>query len=299
MLRRRIIAHFDKANALLKASRAAQGERFESAGFSRWIDKIISKFSAQCFLERREWGESSELPVFIVGMPRSGTSLLEQIVASHHQVFGAGERKDIGRICLKLGEGNMTAVEKWTEQTARKAAKEHLEHLQLIGGDAARVIDKMPDNVQTLGQIAILFPGARVIFCRRDARDNCLSCYFQWLTDAGNVFTNDLADCGQRYLGIERLIHHWQSVLPIRMLEVHYEELVSDLEGQSRRLIDFLGLPWDSRCLEFHKTKRPVLTASVWQVRQPIYNSSVGRWRHYEKHLGPLRGVLGEREGPW
>jgi hypothetical protein len=150
----------------------------------------------------------------------------------------------------------------------------------------------MPANVFHLGLIALLFPNARVIFCRRDARDTCLSCFFKKFVKNNLLFSYGLADCGRQYVETQRLASHWLKVLPLKMLEMHYETMVADQEGQSRRLIDFLGLPWDAACLEFHRTQRPVMTASAWQVRQPIYTESVGRWRHYQRHLGPLLEVL-------
>lgn len=156
---------------------------------------------------------------------------------------------------------------------------------------ALRIIDKMPDNLHRLGLIKLLFPSARVILCRRDPRDTCLSCFFQWFGE-GNLFAFDLASCGHQHLARDRIADHWRQGRPLRMLEMQYEELVADLEGQSRRLIEFLGLPWDPACLEFHRTQTSIQTASFWQVRQPLYQSSVGRWKHYEKHLGPLIKAL-------
>jgi hypothetical protein len=168
--------------------------------------------------------------------------------------------------------------------------------LAALGGNTRRVIDKLPDNIFELGVIATLFPAARVIFCRRDARDICLSCYFQKFTGAQLAFSYDLGDCAKRYLETERMMAHWRRVLPLRMHEVEYEALVADLEGESRRLIAFLGLEWEPACLEFHLTQRAVATASGWQVRQPLYDRSVGRWRNYESYLAPL--LDGLRGGP-
>jgi hypothetical protein len=149
----------------------------------------------------------------------------------------------------------------------------------------------MPDNILYLGMIAVLLPMARIIFCRRDLRDTCLSCYFHQFH--GPIrYAQDLVDCGLRAREIERLADHWRSVLPLRMLTIDYEALVADLAGESRRLIEFLGLDWEPACLDFYKTERPVLTASAWQVRQPSFSRSVGRWRHYERHLDPLLKVL-------
>ena len=286
--------HYAQANSLKKQSCAEKGERFVIGDIRICADQFIQTFTPQFFADRRGWGESSELPVFIVGMPRSGTTLVEQIAASHPDIFGAGERQDIHPISVALGGDNHAAIQRWNSESVTNAAKTQVDLLRALGGTALRVIDKMPDNVFQLGLISLLFPSARVIFCRRDARDNCLSCYFQGFAKSNNLWSYDLVDCGRRFLEIDRLTTHWLSVLPLKMLEVQYEELVADLEGQSRRLIDFLGLPWDPACLEFHKTQRTVVTASIWQVRQPIYTRSVGRWRNYEKHLGSLLEVLGK-----
>ncbi len=170
-----------------------------------------------------------------------------------------------------------------------------LQRLKHLDTCAARVIDKLPDNIFKLGIIAALFPGARVIFCHRDARDTCLSNYFQLFTD-GNLFSYDLVDCGRRARETARLAAHWQWVLPLPVIEIGYERLVNDLEGESRRLIEFLGLDWEPACLDFHRTERLVATASTWQVRQPLYSRSVARWRHYKSHLGPLLAVLEETQ---
>jgi hypothetical protein len=184
----------------------------------------------------------------------------------------------------------------WDRQAVRWEATAYVERLQELGGDAVRVIDKQPDNILCLGQIAVLFPNARVVVCRRDPRDVGLSCYFQHFRDDPLVWTNDLADCGFRARETERLMDHWRAVLPIPILEIQYESLVVNLENESRRLIDFLGLQWDPACLTFYQTKRVVMTASRWQVRQPVYSSSVGRWKHYRRHLGPLLQEL-HRDG--
>jgi hypothetical protein len=231
--------------------------------------------------------------VFIVGMPRSGTTLVHQIAASHPLVHGAGELNNLAQVAESLD----AAGEEFKEPSiypprVRDAAWEYLWRLGALQPGAARVLDKMPGNLHLVAQIALMFPRARVILCRRDARDTCLSCYFQGFA-SGNIFSFDLRDCGHYHVQNMRLMDHWLKAQPLRMLEVHYEDVTRDLEGQSRRLIDFLGLDWDSRCLEFHQAKTTVLTSSVWQVRQPIYQQSVGRWRHYESHLGPLIEALG------
>jgi Flp pilus assembly protein TadD len=287
-------ARYADANRAWRSLRADAGERFDFADLKRRIDLLIETHTPEYFADNQSTNRS-ELPVFIVGMPRSGTSLVEQIAASHSRVFGAGELPDIDRIAMSVAGAteHTTASYEGNPARAGRLAAVHIDRLRRIGGDAQRVTDKMPDNVAHLGLIAVLFPGARVIFCTRDPRDISLSCYFQLFSEGLQTFSYDLADCGRRCLEVERLVAHWRSVLPLRMHEVRYEKLVADLEGESRKLIDFLGLDWEPACLEFHRTERMVATVSHWQVRQPIYDRSVGRWRHYRRHLGPLFEVLG------
>lgn len=274
-------------NSLWKQHRAAAGDRYRPELVHRNFDHLIAAFNRKYFENRRGSGEASELPVFIVGMPRSGTTLVHQIITRHPQVHGIGERKDISEIAIALNNSGS-----WGDVDAVSAAgKEYLQRLRATNANSSRIIDKTPTNVQWLGLIALLFPRARVICCRRDARDTCLSCYFQWFSQ-GNLFSFDLAHCGAEYVEVDRLMNHWLSALPLKMLEVQYENLVTDLPSQSRRLIDFLGLPWDRACVEFHRAETTVLTSSVWQVRQPIYQSSIGRWRNYQRHLGPLTESL-------
>ena len=290
-------AYLAAANVLHRRQRAVLGECFDPVAFQREVGGLIEVFAPELFPAVAGWGNPSQLPVFIVGMPRSGTSLVEQIAASHSRVFGAGERDEITRLAAALtAHGGNRPVAQWDANFARQLADAQIANLQKLGGGAARVIDKMPDNVLFLGMIAALFPAARVILCQRDPRDTCLSCYFQRF-EQGHEFAYDLEDCGRRFLHVDRLATHWLSVLPIEMLVIDYEELVEDLEGQGRRLIEFLGLDWEPAYLEFHKTQRPVFSGSYWQVRQPLYSSSVGRWRKYEKHLGPLLEVLAEVSG--
>jgi tetratricopeptide (TPR) repeat protein len=277
---------YSQANSLMLQMRHAAGERYSSDLFARRVDDLIAMMTPRFFERTRDWGEPSELPVFIVGMPRSGTSLVEQIASSHPQVFGAGELREIGKIETSL------ASNEWQSCAIKQAARNHLNRLRALGGSASRVIDKMPANVGHLGLIATLFSSARVIICRRDPRDACLSCFFQHFT-TGNLFSFELRQCGRHHVHIDRLIAHWLKVLPMQMLQVQYEDLVKDLEEQSRRIISFLDLPWNPACLDFHRTQRTVQTSSAWQVRQPIYTRSVGRWRNYEKYLGPLFESLG------
>jgi tetratricopeptide (TPR) repeat protein len=284
-------ACFAEANALHRQQRAEAGERFDIEALRRQVDELIELATQDFFSVSASWGNPSQAPVFIVGMPRSGTSLVEQIAASHSRVFGAGELHALGQIWDTLSAHNRgVPMGKWDAAFARRLTDRHLTSLQALGNGAVRIIDKMPDNVFFLWIIAALFPSARIILCRRDLRDLCLSCYFHHFTE-GHLYTYDLADCGARALEIDRLATHWSRVLPLEILAIDYEKLVTDLKGESRRLIEFLGLEWEPACLDFHRTERPVLTASAWQVRQPLYPRSVGRWRHYERHLAPLLEV--------
>ena len=280
------------ANALHRHLLAEAGECFDPDALAREVDGVIKRSTPALFSAAAGWGNRSELPVFIVGMPRSGTSLVEQIAASHSHVFGGGERKDIFRIAeAVLGQNRDRPIEEWGMDFARQLADQHIADLQRLAGRASRVTDKMPDNILHLAIIAVLFPAARIIFCRRDPRDNCLSCFFQRFGE-GNAFAYDLADCARRLLEIERLAKHWRQVLPLATLTVDYEALIANPEAESRRLIEFLGLDWEPGCLDFHRTERPVFSASLWQVRQPVFNRSVGRWRHYRRHLQPLFEVF-------
>lgn len=288
--------YFAEANAIHYRERTSLGERFDILALRHEVNGLIERCTPELFSLASDWGNRSDLPVFIVGMPRSGTSLVEQIAASHSRVFGAGERKEIGAISTALLTHNRDLpLAEWDVSLARALADRHIAQLQTLGSGAARVIDKLPDNILFLGVIAALFPGARVIFCRRDARDTCLSCYFQRFTEP-MPWAYNLADCGLRALEVERLAANWRTVLPLKMFAIDYERLVVEPEEESRRLIDFLGLEWEPACLDFHLTQRPVRTASSWQVRQPLYSRSVGRWRHYERYLGPLFQVL-EKDG--
>jgi tetratricopeptide (TPR) repeat protein len=285
---------YRQANKLLRDDRHGRGFVFDRGNFSHLIDRQIEAHSPDTFAATAGWGIQSDVPIFVVGMPRSGTSLVEQILASHPEVFGAGERTEIFTALQRL-EGAQPGCSPtlWDRSATFKEAQEYLDLLSRLSGGARHVVDKQPDNVLCLGQIAVMFPQARVIICRRDPRDIALSCYFQRFRDDPLVWTDDLADCGFRLREVDRLIDHWRSVLPLPILEVSYESLVGNLEAECRRMIAFAGLPWDPDCLSFHKTERVVATASHWQVRQPLYDASAGRWRHYEAHLGALLTELG------
>ena len=283
-----------EANGMLRQTLLQSGNGFDLTSLSQQIDWSIQTFQPALFARLAGLGDPSDCPVFIVGMPRSGTTLVEQIAASHKQVFGAGERRDIQDLVNWITGGHtMAQPQTWNTDRARELSRDHVARLKTVGGGAARVIDKLPDNIQLLGHIAILFPNARIILCQRDLRDTCLSAFFQQFGEA-MPWTLDLADCAARAQEIQRLTDHWRTVLPLPILQVDYEDLVTDPEAQSRRLIGFLGLEWDPACLAPHRTQRTVMTASFWQVRQPVYTGSCNRWQSYRQHLAPLLlGLVG------
>lgn len=285
-------ACFTEANALMRGALIEAGRGYDPKAMERRVDGLISRWTPDLFGALSAAGADTDRPVFIVGMPRSGTTLVEQILASHSQVFGAGELTEIVRIAGKLPplSPDPAQIAAWTA-SARSLGTAHLSHLEALAGGASRIIDKLPDNLLHLGIIAALFPRGRVIFCERDPRDICLSNFFQVFA-GGNPWSYDLGECAHRFRQAARLADHWRQVLPIARLQVSYETLVGDLEGESRRMLEFLGLGWESACLEFHRTERVVVTQSTWQVRQKLFTRSVGRWRSYERHLEPLLSSL-------
>ena len=294
---KKAFAHFVKANHLRRQELTDLGRSYKAQVNERMVDNLIRSFSADFFAGAPTSGEPSEKPVFIVGMPRSGTTLVEQIAASHPAVVGLGEAETIEPIIAQMAKEARTSksfpdcLAELDAAGAAKLAKVFLDRFEPSAGDAERIIDKTPFNFHFLGMIALLFPKARIIHCRRDPRDTGLSCYIQNFR-AALPWTTDLAEIGQYWRAYDRLMTHWRSVLPIAMIDVVYEDLVADQEAQSRRLIDFLGLDWDDACLDFHRTKRVVRTASSAQVRRPLYASSVGRWQAYAAKLQPLIDAL-------
>jgi tetratricopeptide (TPR) repeat protein len=286
-------AHFRQANTLRRRVLREAGKVFDASWYHGWIDQIIATCDTAYFRRTLGIGRATERPVFIVGMPRSGTSLIEQILASHPDVFGAGERQEIGQMVAGLmsqapGE-EYPSLARQDGTMIGALADWYLQRIERLDKTAARVTDKTPNNFQFLGLIAALFPQARVIHCRRDPADVCFSCYIQDFKE----WTLDLEELASYYRDYERLMSHWQSVLPLALLEVAYEDMVDDPESVSRRLISFCGLNWDERCLAYDQNPRAVRTASILQVRRPVYKTSVGRWRRYAAHLRPLLEGLG------
>jgi len=290
-------ADYDRAFAHYRQGNVLKGRNFDPEVHAREIEDIIQTFNADFMAAAPRAAARSRRPIFIVGMPRSGTSLVEQILASHPQVYGAGELDDMRRIVDSLAEtlGSELpypqCVSALTAETCNLLSRRYLDRLAELSPDAARVTDKMPSNFLHLGLIALLFPEARVIHCVRDPLDTCLSCYFQPFGE-GQDFSYDLGHLGAFYRQYQRLMRHWEAVLDIAVMKVGYEQLVAEQEKVSRAMLEFCDLDWDERCLQFYDTRRVVATASYDQVRQPLYQKSIGRWRHYDRHLGPLKEAL-------
>jgi tetratricopeptide (TPR) repeat protein len=263
---------------------------YDRAATTARLTRTLSAFDRQALEALRPTGIASERPVFVFGMPRSGTTLAEQILASHPEVHGAGEV-----LFWQYGaDAELAAPPEQRAATIAGLGRRYLGLFEALPATATRVIDKLPSNFKNLGLIHAALPGARFIHFERHPLDTCLSIYFQGFS-AAHAYATDLGDLGHYYREYRRLMAHWRTTLPPQtLLEVRYESLVDDPETWSRRMLEHIGLPWDPRCLEFHRTERPVLTASNWQVRQPISKGSIGRWRRYERFLGPLRAALGD-----
>ncbi|MBV8402560.1 MAG: sulfotransferase [Gammaproteobacteria bacterium] len=280
-------ANYQRANELAKRSAPAH----DRDALARRVDLIIRAHGAAWVNEPRDAVPRSERPVFIVGMLRSGTTLAEQILASHPAVFGAGELTFWSGITgATFADASDPDVTRARMSDARVAAlgNDYLQRLERLSPHARRVVDKLPTNFLSLGLIRAALPGARIIHLRRDPIDTCLSIYFQHF-EVANTYTHDLGDLAHYYREYWRLMAHWRTVLPEgTLLEVPYEALVSDLRGWVGRMLEFIGVPWSSKCLDFELTTRPVVTASRWQVRQKLFGSSIGRWRHYERFIAPL-----------
>ncbi len=296
---------YREASALLEDANRLQGQAkmnrrlvFDPDQHATFIDRFISTFTPGAIDRARGWVEPDSRPVFVVGLPRSGTTLVEQILASHAQVHGAGELFEAHGVFHSLPRlvgqptlDSFSAFGALEPASARAAARRYLDFLARAAPTrATRIVNKMPDNYRLIGLIAVLWPGARVIVCRRDPRDMAISC---WQTGfESNPWTNDPEHIGRRIADTERLMRHWQATKPLEWLEVRYEDVVQHFESNAHRLVNFVGLEWDPACLEFYKTRRVVRTASITQVRQPIYSHSVGKWRHYAPYIKPLLDAL-------
>ncbi len=285
-------ANFRRAHEL----EAGYGERYDRRQQTLAVDRLIDAYDDAWTRGIRPAASGSERAIFIVGMPRSGTTLAEQILASHPDVFGAGELpfwRDATldfRTAASRGQAraDMATGDGANGDIVSRLGGEYLELLKNLSADAPRVVDKMPANFWCLGLIHEALPEARIIHLQRHPVDTCLSIYFQHFKSALS-YADDLEDLAHFYVEYQRIMSHWRSRLPAQtMLEVPYESLVADPEVWSRKMLQFIGLSWDPRCLDFHQTTRSVMTASKWQVRQKMSRSSIERWRHYEQFIGPL-----------
>ena len=273
----------------------------DEAGKVALIQNVRTVFDAS-FMVSRPTPVSPEQrsPIFIVGMPRSGTSLIEQILSTHPDAHGAGELPDLENILFALATDAGLPAQRYPEVAAglsatalRQWGDAYIERVWKLAPQATHISDKMMSNFAHIGMIRLMFPNAKIIHAMRDPMDSCFSCYATLFAKNNLDFTYDLGSLGRYYQRYIELMQHWQQVLPAgSILELRYEDMVADTEGQARRLLDYLGLPWDPACLNFHENKRVVRTASAAQVRRPVYQSSVARWKHFESHLGPLLDVV-------
>lgn len=295
----RAFQHLARANALKRPQ--VQYDEPAVAGFFR---RIAAVFDANLLEQFRDAGDPSRVPVFVLGMPRSGSTLIEQILASHPQVHGAGELPDLARavsaVLTSSGKSDLypgrypECIPSLDSSTLRQIGRTYLSRLPQVGPETIRIVDKLPDNFSAIGLIRLVLPNARIIHTVRNPADTCVSCFSKQFT-SGQPFSYDLAELGRYYRGYARLMDHWRAVLPSgAMLEVAYEDVVNDLEGQARRMIEYCGLNWDDRCVVFHNTGRPVRTASASQVRKPLFRTSLERWRRYEAGIAPLLRELGD-----
>lgn len=284
-------AHYRNANDARKA-------RFDIGATRQNFKSIMTTLTPRWLRSHVDGGNSSRLPVFIIGMPRSGTSLVEQILASHPSVVAGGELHDIWEIVQALSQHDSArrpfpeCLDGIDSNVLKECAARYLRRLTSLGPTADRVSNKNPTDFRYLGLIAGMFPHARILEVRRDPRDTCLSCYFQNFRN-GQEYSFDLQDVGSFYRCYEQLMRHWRSVIPSNLLSVSYESLVTEPETVVREILDFCGLDWHPACIEPHKASGAVATASRWQVRRPINRSAVSRWKRYEAHLGPLLAALG------
>jgi tetratricopeptide (TPR) repeat protein len=290
------LGDYARAFAHFRAANDRKPVRFDRAEYLQDVERLLDVFDPATADSLPRLDERSERPVFVLGMPRSGTSLVEQILACHPQVAGAGELTDLGRLAIGLGGDRGVrfpdSMRSATAAELRAAAADYLAVLARVDPDALRVVDKTPANQLFVGFIARLFPRARIIHCVRHPLDTALSCYMQNFGGQGIPYAYDLADLALYYNHYLRVMALWRQDKSLRLFEVVYEELVLDQERVSRELIDFLGLPWDPACLDFHRSGRDVQTASHAQVRRALYRSAVGRHRHYDEELQGLRDAL-------
>jgi Flp pilus assembly protein TadD len=273
---------------------------YDEAAILAAIDNARAMFTSELTRANQGLGEPSRIPVFVVGMPRSGGTLVEQVLCSHPKVFGAGEIPEFLNAAVEVGGPNLDALNFSGENSEmlgdqlRGIGASYVRRIARMAPAAERIVNKMPDNFRLAGLIHLALPNARIIHIRRDPIDTCVSCFSKLFVKDNAPFTYDLAELGRYHRAYDSLMAHWRDALPPNvMLDIQYEDLVADIERQARRMIVYCGLEWDERCVNFHRTERPVRTASAVQVRQPVYKTSAGQWRNYETFLRPLLSALG------
>ena len=292
---------YDRAFEAIAAANAIMRTKFpgDVSLAERRMEQIAAVFTPALLSRLHNEGLASERPIFVVGMPRSGTTLVEQIISAHPAVHGAGELPALAKLILTIRGAHGSVYPDWARRMTgvdcRVIGQSYLDALPQLAPGERRLTDKWLTNFEHLGLIRACLPNARVIYCRRDPRDICLSCFSLHFNDDSNAYSYDLTQLGRYWRAQDRLMAHWRAVLPAEfLLEAPYEEVVGDVEAWARRLIAHCGLEWDDACLRYYESDRVVRTASLAQVRQPIYTDSVGRWRRFERHLGPLLDALGE-----
>jgi tetratricopeptide (TPR) repeat protein len=285
---------YDEAFESYKKANETTFVESKSEDHKRHIDQLVDFFSKDVISSMPRANISTKRPIFILGMPRSGTSLTEQILAGHPDVFGAGELADLKFVTEQIKESSGEPFENYMEGLARfsqiemnQYAQMYLDRIAKLDNEAPRVTDKMPHNFLHIGVIALLFPQAKIIHCKRHPLDNGLSIYFQnftWMHD----YAVELSRIGEFYNQYDRLMKHWEDVIDVPIMTCQYEDMVDDKLAMSKKLIEFCELEWDEKILDFQDSGRAIATASYDQVRQPMYKTSRERWRNYEKHIGPL-----------
>lgn len=285
---------YDDAFKHYRQSNALKHSDFDPDSHTRYIENILSAFAIEKISKIPESNCRQKLPVFIVGMPRSGTTLVEQILASHPKVFGAEATVavDPGRGILDTVRPYPHYIDLVTSDALDMIANQLIGKMHQLAPGALRVCCSERRSFLYLGLIKLIFPKAHIIHCTRNPVDTCLSCYFQSLAPAYS-YSYNLEHLGRYYLQYRRIMNHWEHTWKIPMLEVRYEDMVTTQERVTRELLEYCGLEWDDRCMAFHEQERDVSTPSYWQVRQPIYNTSVNRWKNYQQYLQPLLTALG------
>ena len=293
--------HYRSAGHEVREELYRTSKRFPIDEHRQLVSLLTESFRPDLFSGLRGAGSGSTRPIFVVGMPRSGTTLVERIPGSHADVFGAGELIHIDRLASQLLLKSSTDTSddlcgRLSSGILSEVADSYLARLSDLDESTPRVVDKMPENFLHLGLITLAFPNAVIIHCDRDARDVYLSCYTQLFhTTRLQSISCDLAMLGAYYREYRRLMNHWEAVLPTPIHRVSYERLVAEREPVIRDLVEACGLPWDASCLEFHRRQDSVRTASAAQVRQPLYQRSSGRWKRFSTHLDPLNRALAGR----